>query len=194
MKHPCRRRSVLGLAALASTVTVVGLAAARLASTAAESDQRVAFRTTAGVHGVLNTTILGTAPGVTAAEKDGRLTFLAPVARLDTGISMRNRHLRERLHADQYPNIILVVDRKKLKAVGDNQTVSGSATGELTLAGTSRALPFTYQASRTGTDYHLTASFVVNINDFGVATPCFAGVCVDPKVMVTVERYKLREM
>jgi polyisoprenoid-binding protein YceI len=178
---------------LGAAVTYAAIASARFVSTSGEGDRRVRFQTVAGLHGVFNTRIPGTATGVTATEDHGRITFTAPVAQLDTGNNMRNRHLRERFKADRYPNIVLVVERSRLKRVEDNQAATGDVTGEFTLAGTTRPVPITYRVDRTGSDYHVHASFRVNINNFGLETPCFAGVCVDPNVDVTVERYKLRE-
>jgi polyisoprenoid-binding protein YceI len=178
---------------LGAAVTYAALASARFVSTSAEGDRRVRFQTVAGLHGVFNTRILGTAPGVTANEDHGRITFTAPVAQLDTGNSMRNRHLRERFKADRYPNIVLVLERGRLKRIEDNQAATGEVTGDFTLAGATHPVTIAYRVNRTGSDYGVHASFRVNINDFGLETPCFAGVCVDPNVGVTVETYKLRD-
>jgi polyisoprenoid-binding protein YceI len=183
----------LSAAVLGATVTYAAIAAARFVSTSDEADRMIRFQTVAGIHGVFNTRIPGTATSVTAREDRGRITFTAPVAKLDTGNRMRNRHLRERFRADRYPDITLVVDRSRLKRIEDNQAVAGDVTGELTLAGTTRPVTIVYRVNRTGTDYHVRASFRANISSFGLETPCFAGVCVDPNVDVTVERYKLRD-
>ncbi len=183
----------LATAALVATIGYAALASARFVTTADESGQQVRFQTVAGLHGIFNTKILGTSPGVTAREDNGRITFTAPVARLDTGNAMRNRHLRERFKADRYPNLVLVVERSQLKKVDDRQKVAGSVTGQFTLAGATRPVAVAYQADRMGNDYFVRASFRVNINQFGLETPCFAGVCVDPNVNVTVERYRLRD-
>ena len=190
---PQRTPARLATAILGAAVTCAAIASARFASTTAEADRRVRFQTVAGLHGVFNTRIPGTATGVTANEDHGRITFTAPVAQLDTGNSMRNRHLRERFKADRYPNIVLVVERSRLKRVEDDQAVTGNVTGDFTLAGATRPVTIAYRVNRTGTDYHVHASFRVNINNFGLETPCFAGVCVDPNVDVTIERYKLRD-
>jgi polyisoprenoid-binding protein YceI len=190
---PHRTAERLAATVLGAAVTYAAIASARFANTADEADQRVRFRTVAGLHGVFNTRIPGTATGVTAREDHGRITFTAPVAKLDTGNNMRNHHLRERFKADRYPNIVLAVERSHLKAVEDNQAVTGNVTGDFTLAGTTRPVTVAYRVNRTGSDYHVRASFRVNINNFGLETPCFAGVCVDPNVDVTIDRYKLRD-
>jgi polyisoprenoid-binding protein YceI len=175
-------------------MTAVAVASARLVSTPAESDRKARFETSAGMHGLFNTTIKGTATGVTAMEDKGWVSWRAPVKNLDTGNGMRDRHLRERFKADQFPDIVLAVPRSQLKPVADNQTVQGEVTGQLTLAGTTRPIVVGYQARRLGADYHVSAHLVVNINQFGLETPCFAGVCVDPQVKVWVDRYQLRDL
>jgi polyisoprenoid-binding protein YceI len=180
-------------AVLGAAITYAAVAAARFSGTSDEADKAIHFQTVAGVHGVFSTKIPGTASGVSAREDNGRLTFTAPVSKLDTGNSMRNHHLRERFKADQYPNIVLEVKRSELKEVDDNQEATGSVKGDFTLAGKTRPVTVAYKANRTGSDYHLRASFRVNINDFGLETPCFAGVCVDPNVSVTIGRFKLRD-
>jgi polyisoprenoid-binding protein YceI len=189
------RRTSARLAAtvLGAAVTYAAIASARFVSTPDEADKRVRFQTVAGLHGVFNTRIPGAATGVTASEDHGRITFTAPVAKLDTGNSMRNHHLRERFKADRYPNIVLTVDRSHLKKVEDNQAVTGNVTGDFTLAGATQPVTLAYKVNRTGSDYHVRASFRVNINNFGLETPCFAGVCVDPNVDVTIDQYKLRD-
>lgn len=175
---------------VAGVGSVTLTASAAFVSSTAAGDQQVTFKTTAGMGGVMDTQIAGTGSGVTATQAGDKITFRAPVAKLETRNSLRDKHLRGYL---KEKDIVLVVDRAKLPTLADRQKKSGSVAATLSVAGTSKPTTVAYKAHRTGSDYHLEAWFTVNINDHGVETPCFAGVCVDPKVSVQVKRFKLHD-
>ncbi len=181
-----RRSRLLSLAALAALMTVALVAAARLQSI---GNPDVQFRAT----GPVGLKINGYSSRLSASEKDGKLTVVAPLTNLKTGISLRDRHLREHLDIAKYPNATLTVERSKLKMPADKQTVTSSAVGQFTMHGVTRPVRFRYRALRTGSDYHVQGLAQVDIRDFKVKVPCYLGVCVHPTVKIKV-KFKLREM
>lgn len=137
--------------------------------------------------------INGSAPELKAQEKDGKLTVTVPLGNLETGMKLRNKHLRGYLETDKYPDATLSVKRAKLKEPANDETVSSSATGEFTLHGVTKSVKFNYRVKRTGSDYHVQGLASVDIRDFNVEVPCYLGVCVDPTVKLKV-KFKLRDV
>ncbi len=137
-------------------------------------------------------TIDGEGTGLKVSEDGGKLKLSAPLTGLKTGIELRDKHLKNYLHVADHPEATLVVDRSALKLPGDNEVVDSTATGQFTLNGVTQAVPFTYRAKRTGSDYHVQGRTEVNIEKFKIEKPCYLGVCVDPNVKVKV-KLKLRD-
>jgi polyisoprenoid-binding protein YceI len=137
--------------------------------------------------------INGTSDDLKVEDTDGKLKFTTHVSSLKTGIGMRDTHLREK-YLKGCKEITFKVDRKSLKLPDNDKDVEGSGTGDLTLNCVTKPADFKYKAKRTGSDYHVQAFFKepVNIKDYNVEVPCFAGVCVDKDVKVKV-KFKLRD-
>jgi polyisoprenoid-binding protein YceI len=127
-----------------------------------------------------------------ANEAGGTLTISVPLGNLKTGIGLRDKHLRGYLDTAHHPKAKLKVERSKLTFPGDNQTKTASAVGQLTLRGVTRNFPFSYKVKRTGIDYHVQGLGSLDIRDYGIAVPCYLGVCVEPQVKLKV-RFKLRD-
>lgn len=179
-----RPLSLLFAAALAVT-TFAGVADARFVGI---GDYSVKFRAT----GPAGMKINGSSSDLSADEKDGKLTITAPLGNLKTGIDLRDEHLQRYLETSKFPNATLTVARSALTVPDNDQTHEGEATGEFTLHGVTRSTKFKYKAKRTGSDYHVDGRATVNINDFGIETPCYLGVCTQPEVKLAVH-FKLRD-
>ena len=124
-----------------------------------------------------------------SVEEDGSaLTFKVPLAPLETGIGLRDVHLRELLEADKYPAAILRVSRTALMFPKANETVAGTAEGDLTLHGQSRPVKVRYSAE-LGEDgiTRIQGRFQVDVRDFDIKTPSYLGVSVAPVVEVEAE-------
>jgi polyisoprenoid-binding protein YceI len=136
--------------------------------------------------------INGSTSAFKASENAGKLTVTVPLTNLNTGIDLRDKHLRGYLDTAQHPNATLEVARSKLSFPADNQTATMSAVGKLTLHGVTRAFPFSYKVKRTGIDYHVQGLGSLDIRDYGIEVPCYLGVCVEPEVKLKV-KFKLRD-
>ena len=110
-----------------------------------------------------------------------------PLLGLETGISLRDRHLREHLHADRHPRARLVVQRSSLDFPADGKTTRGKATGDFWLNGQKGPLSFQYQARRKGDQYQVQALATIDIRDYGLEVPCYLKVCVQPEVRLKVK-------
>lgn len=173
-----RRLSLLlGLAVLAVT-------AAAEAAYSRTGTPKVVFHAT----GPQELSITGTTSELDVAETDGKVAVTVKLGAVDTGIGLRNRHMREKyLETAKYPTTELVVAKSALKLpAADGQETSGQAEGSYTLHGVTKPRTFTYKVRRTGSQLHVTGAIHVNFSEHGVATPDFLGATVRPDVDVDV--------
>jgi polyisoprenoid-binding protein YceI len=109
-----------GLFALGFAVAAFGVAEAKLSG----SGGQVQFTAT-GPGGL---TIVGTTKDVNVKDDGTSVTVVVPLANVDTGIALRNKHMKEKyLEVDKFPTAELTVSRSALKL----QEGSGSASGSM---------------------------------------------------------------
>ena len=114
---------------------------------------------------------------------------MVDLSRLDTGITLRNAHLRDKyLELDRGGDFATaVLSDVRLDNV-DSATFQGETPfrGTLRLHGTRK--PVTGQADirLEGSDVRVAASFPVRIDDYGIAPPRYLGVGVKNEVQVRV--------
>src|SRR5258708_5549828 len=107
-----------------------------------EGDVTVLARGPAGLR------IEGKCKDVSLEDEPSALLFKVALAPIDTGIGLRNRHLRESLEVDKFPDATLRVMRADLKFPKEGSPVESQVTGELTLHGRSRPVPVHYRSER----------------------------------------------
>ena len=108
---------------------------------------------------------------------------------LDTGIGLRNDHLREKyLEVDKgagYDRAVLSdIDLKGLN--GDAPEGKGSFTGLLMLHGVKKTVTGPVEVRKGDTGLRVRASFPLNLTDYNIAEPRYLGVGVRNTVQVTV--------
>ncbi|MEO8077898.1 MAG: YceI family protein [Acidobacteriota bacterium] len=108
---------------------------------------------------------------------------------LDTGISLRNEHLRENyLEVDKGPGFdtatLSEIDLKGFSP--DAPEGRGSFAGLLALHGVTKTVTGAVDVRRVGGGLHVTASFPVNLPDYSIRKPRYLGVGVKDIVQVEV--------
>lgn len=108
---------------------------------------------------------------------------------VDTGISLRNDHLREKyLEVDKgagYDKAVLSeVALKGLNAEAPEG--KGTFSGSLMLHGVTRMVSGPVEARKAGTGLRVRASFPVNLTDYNIPEPRYLGVGVKDTVQVDV--------
>jgi polyisoprenoid-binding protein YceI len=104
------------------------------------------------------------------------------LASLDTGISLRNEHMRGVLETDKYPAATFTFKGIQLanKILTPNAPLSGTARGQLTLHGVTRTMTapveLTYLPEqdanyRPGDWVHVNARFKIKMSDYGIQLP-----------------------
>jgi polyisoprenoid-binding protein YceI len=111
------------------------------------------------------------------------------LATIDTGIGLRNQHLREKyLEVSKGSGF----DRAVLSEIRVNDAESDEFQGQsgfaatLLLHGTKEAVAGTAQIRRSGSEVRVTATFPLTLTDFGIVPPEYLGVGVADRVLVKV--------
>lgn len=128
--------------------------------------------------------INGKTSEVIASEDGQNVVVTVPLAKIDTGIALRNSHMRDKyLETGKYPNAVLTVAKG---AVGLPNGGSGEANGTLALHGKQKPVKFHYNVKKEGAEYAVSGTVHVNMSEFGIEQPSFAGASVKPDVDVAV--------
>ena len=131
--------------------------------------------------------IEGTGNELQTADKGEALVLTVPVAKISTGIGIRDTHMQEKyLESQKYPTAELVVPRAALKFPPEGAGVDATAPGTMTIHGKSRPVTFHYRAVRKGNAYDVQGDVHVNMNDYDIATPTYLGITVKPPVDISV--------
>jgi polyisoprenoid-binding protein YceI len=116
------------------------------------------------------------------------LAFEVPVASIDTGIELRNRHLRELLEVDRFPFARLELPRAAVDVPEPGQVRSQIVEGRLTLHGVMRPVSVEYRAAGGDDGRSLVSgSFALDLRDNGMAAPAWLGLKVAPGIKVAAE-------
>jgi polyisoprenoid-binding protein YceI len=131
---------------------------------------------------------------IVGTTKDGRveddgtaMRVTVPLANLTTGISLRDKHMREKyLQVGSYPDAQLEVARAAIVVPKQGAESSGDVPGVLRLHGQNKSVTVHYSAKRDGDTLHVNGALHVNMNDFGIEVPKYLGITVKPEVDVDV--------
>lgn len=109
---------------------------------------------------------------------------------LDTGIDLRNKHMKETyLETAKYPTSTLVVNPISLEGTNTSSNFErkGAFTGDLTLHGTTRAIKGEYELRRESGKINSKFVFDISLAPFGIEIPSYLGIRVSKNVIVTVD-------
>ena len=169
-------------AATLVVLSAAGLADAKLAKTGDEPS--VAFHAVGSVPGMK---IDGSTNELNVTDDGTNVKIIVPLAKLDTKISLRNDHMRNKyLEVGTYPNAELTVARGSLKFPAVGASSQGDATGTMKIHGKEKQVTFHYAAGNSGGKITVKGSVHLNINDYGIVIPSYAGVTMKPDLDVEV--------
>jgi polyisoprenoid-binding protein YceI len=118
----------------------------------------------------------------------GQVSF--PLDSLDTGIALRNRHMREQyLETGKYPHAVFKptsVALKRVPAAAAFSVKDVPFEGRLDLHGTEHPVRGAAHVTRRDAEVKVDAVFDVHTSDFGISTPQYMGITVAEDVKVTV--------
>jgi polyisoprenoid-binding protein YceI len=177
-----------------STLVALGLAGATILSantwTVGQGDVRVICPMTIGGSFDAKTTALS---GSVTSSASGSPLFDGSLAvdlhTLDTGIGLRNEHLRENyLEVDKGPGFgTATLSEIALEGFNaDAPEGKGSFTGVLTLHGVKKAVTGSVDVRQVSAGLRVKASFPVTLADYSIRTPRYLGIGVKDIVQVDV--------
>lgn len=107
---------------------------------------------------------------------------------IDTGISLRNKHMKEKyLETGKFPQSTLVLKKLTLPQAfvdGNFDSKGESFAGELTLHGVTRPLTGLVDIRREGSKMDFLFSFALKVKDFQIASPSFMSITMADEVQV----------
>jgi polyisoprenoid-binding protein YceI len=111
------------------------------------------------------------------------------LATIDTGIGLRNQHLREKYlevsRGSGFDRAVLSEIRMSDAQSDEFQGQTGFS-GTLLLHGTKKAVAGTAQIRRSGLEALVTATLPLTLTDFGIVPPEYLGVGVADRILVKV--------
>jgi polyisoprenoid-binding protein YceI len=110
---------------------------------------------------------------------------------LDTGINMRDKHMKEKyLQVDKFPNAKLRITKMNLPSDPTTGKLSAENIpfeGTLSLHGVEKPITGIAQVESDSQKLKVGASFSLNVTDYGIEIPGFAGITIDNAVTVTIQ-------
>ena len=176
-----KTRSLLLVLAAAVAVLLAPLAALGVGVNDKKMDVKFTAKGTGGL------TFDGVVKKMAAKDSSGNLVFTVSPKDIDTGIGLRNKHMRGYLEADKYPEITLSVPRNEVKVPADGEKTKGTVRGWLTAHGVRKPAVITYTLGKKGGTYKVDARFEVDIRDHDIKVPSYLGVTVEPVMPVEAE-------
>jgi hypothetical protein len=175
---------------VAVLVVSVSVGAAGASWRATQGDVRVTCPMTIGGSFQAKSSALSGSLAPAASHPPGYDGTLALDLRtLDTGISLRNDHMRENyLEVDKAPGYDkATLSEIELKGLSvDVPEGKGMFTGALTLHGTKKSVNGPAEVRKAGSGYRVKASFPVNLSDYNIPEPRYLGVGVKNTVQIEV--------
>jgi polyisoprenoid-binding protein YceI len=136
-------------------------------------------------HGPLGMKIEGASHTVTVIEEKESVLFTLPLATLQTGIELRDKHMHEALESEAFPLATLRVQRSALPALAADTEVQIDLPAELSLHGQTKPIVLHAKLRRAGAlEAH--AEWQLDLTAFGIKPPSYLGVKVKPEVEVAV--------
>src|SRR5262245_48467199 len=109
---------------------------------------------------------------------------------LETGIALRDRHLKENyLQTDRYPRATLKLSKVALGPLSESAAFKNAAVpfeGVLSLHGAEKPVTGEARLTRDGSRVQAAASFTIDIRDFNIDLPSYLGITLAEKVQVKV--------
>ena len=131
--------------------------------------------------------ITGKVKKAAVTESGGTVIFTVQADDIDTGIGLRNKHMRGYLEADKHPDITLAIPRAELMLPEGGDESEGTVRGAFTVHGVTKPAVVSYTIEKKKAKWIVDARFEYDIREHGIETPSYLGISVDPVMPVTAE-------
>lgn len=160
----------------------------RAANLQVAKDTEVSFlaKITASSFVAKSTAVSGVVDYDASASAIKSATIKVKTDSFDTGMSLRNSHMRDKyLEAQKFPEIVFQVENAKVAAAAGSE---GALEGFFTIKGVKKAAKIPVKvAENSGAKLVVTSSFPLNITDYGIPQPGFTMVKMETVINVTLK-------
>lgn len=117
---------------------------------------------------------------------NSELYFLVELTTLDTGIGLRNRHMRENyLHTDEYPRAEFTGAITKADKKGDSWDVI--VEGVMKIHGKDKKMKVNGKMTKTTNGFRIQANFIVKLSDHNIEIPSLMVSKIDENMKLKVD-------
>jgi polyisoprenoid-binding protein YceI len=118
------------------------------------------------------------------------LYFEVDLNTVDTGIGLRNRHMRENyLHTDKYPKTHFTAKLVKAEKISENE-YDVEAEGKFFVHGVEKTKKISAKLKKINQDtYKVSANFVVALSDYNIEVPSIMFYKIDENMDLLVDFY-----
>ena len=111
-----------------------------------------------------------------------------PVESIDTGIAVRDRHMRERVFqttSGELPAVTFVAEEARCPRVGERARCT--VAGTLSIRGTARPFSIDLDVGRDERGYRASGVSIVRLSDYGIERPRQFGVITADEILLEVD-------
>ncbi len=120
--------------------------------------------------------------------ESSEIYFEVDLRTLDTGIGLRNQHMRENyLETDKYP--YAVFEGKVESLSSEDDTIYVEIEGKMKIHGTTKDFPISGKMIKTQKGFFVTSLFDVKLTDFNIDVPKFMFLKIDETMKLEVKFY-----
>jgi len=166
----------------AASTGLFALSVAAYAALSSATDAHVTFHAS----GPAGMAFEGSTTDLKVSEDSGNVVIDVPLANLNTGIGLRDNHMKEKyLEVSKFPSATLIVARSVLKLPAKDDRAAGDVPATLKLHGQSHAVTVHYEAKGVAAGFAAQGKFRLNMNDYGISVPTYLGVTVKPDIDIS---------
>jgi polyisoprenoid-binding protein YceI len=132
--------------------------------------------------------IEGTTTALQVADDGAKLTFTVPMSTVDSGVELRDQHMRDNyVQVAKFPNATIQLNKADIPwPAAGAKDAKGTVNGTFEVHGVTQPAAIQYQISKTGTGYRVKAKFNYDCNQHGIFIEDYMGVTIDPKMYAVV--------
>ena len=130
----------------------------------------------------------GSSSSMTLIDNGSTLKMSVPMDSVETGIELRDEHMRDYAGADAHPAVSLELPLSALALPAEKgDKTNGVITGTFTCNGQSQPVEVSWTLKKGGSDYTLNGSFNFNTESHGIEIPNYMGITVDPAMSASAK-------
>jgi len=128
-----------------------------------------------------------TTPPLGEDAKGSELHFEVELASLDTGIGLRNRHMRDNyLQVEKYPYAVFSGSIAQVESTGGD-TLQVTAKGEMQIHGKKKQMSIPCTVNSEDSGYRVHGAFTVLLSDFDISIPKIMFLQLDNEIHLEVD-------